>query len=704
VSSNGIYRFEEFALDPTRRSLSRAGVPLSVSQKSFEVLAYLVANAGRVVTKEELLKAIWPGSFVEEGNLSQHVWQLRKVLKDRAQAIVTVPGRGYQFTAAVVVESLAIPTNAGEPATPEIQAAPENAPVLTPAASIQIPVAPQRPLRRWLIWGLAAWGLAAAAVLAGYLIIRSRSGPQRRIAHYEQITQDGHTKYIGGTDGSRVYFSQEVPYSIREVSVSGGVTAPIPVPLQNPWVGDVSPDGSTLLVISQAGGLGPNDSLWSFRILGGTLRPLANGVTATWSPDGTSVVYATANGDIYTIQSDGTGARKLASTKGYVKSLAWSPGGHLIRFSKDGLLWEMNADGSNVHQLLPGWGKSATQWNGQWSGDGMFYFVSDGQIWVRDERSRLGRIQPPAPAQLTFGPTVWDRPAPTRDGTKLIASGRTRRGELVRLDPQSKQFQRFLGGISAEFLTYSHDGKSIAYVTFPEGVLWRANPDGSNPVQLTNPPVYPRVLRWSPDDTKFIFVDHSPQGMDAIYEMPSDGSEKPHRLLPDDPNAETDPSWSPDGSKIAFSTSPNLGASAKSELHILDIATNGVTTIPESNGLAVPRWSPDGNSISAMTLDATNLKIFHVATGQWSNLDSGLVAFPEWSHDSRFIYYVQWKSDDAVFRISVADGKAERVVDFGGLQFTGYYTLWMALDPADNPLMMRDIGSDDIYALTLEKK
>ena len=481
---------------------------------------------------------------------------------------------------------------------------------------------------------------------------------------------------------------------------------PIPIPLQNPWVGNLSPDGSTLLILSQAGGEGPNDSLWSFRILEGTLRHLTNGVTSTWSPDGASVVYATANGDIYAIQSDGTGAHKLTSTKGAVQSLAWSPGGHLIRFSKDGLLWEVNADGSNAHQLLPGWGKSATQWNGQWATDGIYYFVSDGQIWARDERSRLGRIRPPA--QLTFGPTVWDRPSLSRDATKIIASGRTKRGELVRLDlksdPKSRQPQTFLGGISAEFVIYSRDGKSIAYVTFPDGVLWRANPDGSNPVQLTYPPVYPKVPRWSPDGTKFIFVDRSPQGQDAIYEMPSDGSEKPHRLLPDDPNPETDPCWSPDGRKIAFSTSPNLGASAKSELHILDIATNSVTTLPESSGLAVPRWSPDGNSIAAMTLDAANIKVFHLATGQWSSLDTDLVAFPEWSHDSRFLYYVNWKANDAIFRISVADGKAERVADLGGMQFTGYYTLWMALDPADKPLMLRDIGSDDIYALTLEKK
>jgi DNA-binding winged helix-turn-helix (wHTH) protein len=62
---------------------------------------YLVANPGRVVTKEEIFKAVWPESFVEEGNLARQVSSLRKALGDSASCIVTVPGRGYQFVAKV---------------------------------------------------------------------------------------------------------------------------------------------------------------------------------------------------------------------------------------------------------------------------------------------------------------------------------------------------------------------------------------------------------------------------------------------------------------------------------------------------------------------------------------------------------------------------------------------------------------------------
>jgi DNA-binding winged helix-turn-helix (wHTH) protein len=95
-----IFRFEKCTLDPARRSLYCAGEPVTLTPKTFDLLLYMVAHADRVVTKEELLRALWPDSFVEESNLSQHVFLLRKAmagcnLGDRV--VVTRPGRGYQF-------------------------------------------------------------------------------------------------------------------------------------------------------------------------------------------------------------------------------------------------------------------------------------------------------------------------------------------------------------------------------------------------------------------------------------------------------------------------------------------------------------------------------------------------------------------------------------------------------------------------------
>jgi DNA-binding winged helix-turn-helix (wHTH) protein/tetratricopeptide (TPR) repeat protein len=99
-----IYRFDEFELDPSKRILARNGAPAPLSPKAFDLLTFLVLNPGRVLSKEELLKSVWPDSFVEEGNLAQHISWLRKALGDRSACIATIPGRGYQFTAQVQVE------------------------------------------------------------------------------------------------------------------------------------------------------------------------------------------------------------------------------------------------------------------------------------------------------------------------------------------------------------------------------------------------------------------------------------------------------------------------------------------------------------------------------------------------------------------------------------------------------------------------
>ena len=100
-----LYRFGPFALDPRRRTLSRADSPVSVTPKAFDVLLFLVQNPNRLVTKEELVQAVWGDIFVEEGNLTQYVWHLRKALEDSSDTrlIVTIPRKGYQFTANVSV-------------------------------------------------------------------------------------------------------------------------------------------------------------------------------------------------------------------------------------------------------------------------------------------------------------------------------------------------------------------------------------------------------------------------------------------------------------------------------------------------------------------------------------------------------------------------------------------------------------------------
>jgi DNA-binding winged helix-turn-helix (wHTH) protein/tetratricopeptide (TPR) repeat protein len=99
-----LIRFDGFELDPAARSLKRDGKEIALSPKTFDLLMYLAWHSQRVVSKDELIAVVWPNSFVEESNLSQHVFLLRRSLSaagTAARVVVTVPGRGYLFTAAV---------------------------------------------------------------------------------------------------------------------------------------------------------------------------------------------------------------------------------------------------------------------------------------------------------------------------------------------------------------------------------------------------------------------------------------------------------------------------------------------------------------------------------------------------------------------------------------------------------------------------
>ena len=101
---NGSYKFGSFQIDAMERLLSRDGEPIAVTPKAFDTLLALVRNSGHLMLKDELMKAVWPDSFVEEVNLSQNVSALRRALGDTTQEsryIATVPGLGYRFVAEV---------------------------------------------------------------------------------------------------------------------------------------------------------------------------------------------------------------------------------------------------------------------------------------------------------------------------------------------------------------------------------------------------------------------------------------------------------------------------------------------------------------------------------------------------------------------------------------------------------------------------
>src|SRR5271157_6531688 len=99
-----LYEFGPFQLDPEKRLLLRENQPVPLQLKAFETLLVLVRHSEQVVLKDDLMKAVWPDTFVEESNLAQNIFVLRKTLGDTVgdhRYIVTIPGRGYTFAGKV---------------------------------------------------------------------------------------------------------------------------------------------------------------------------------------------------------------------------------------------------------------------------------------------------------------------------------------------------------------------------------------------------------------------------------------------------------------------------------------------------------------------------------------------------------------------------------------------------------------------------
>src|SRR5438270_5739273 len=95
-----LYEFGSFRVDPAKQLVLHEGEPVPLTPKAFQLLVVLVSRCNEIVTKDELMKAVWPDTFVEETNLSRNIFALRKALGETEQNrfIITVPGRGYRFS------------------------------------------------------------------------------------------------------------------------------------------------------------------------------------------------------------------------------------------------------------------------------------------------------------------------------------------------------------------------------------------------------------------------------------------------------------------------------------------------------------------------------------------------------------------------------------------------------------------------------
>jgi serine/threonine protein kinase/Tol biopolymer transport system component/DNA-binding winged helix-turn-helix (wHTH) protein len=564
---------------------------------------------------------------------------------------------------------------------------------------------PERP--RWKGWVVAAGGLGLV-VIALLIYFQSRPVPPPKVSGYVPVTHDGNQKSLVGTDGARLYFNDYTSAGcvIAQMSASGGEVARVPIPAPNMSLLAVSPDGARLLIADgEALDYVGNAQLWTVPVLGGSPHKLgeAVGVNAAWSPDGQMIVYANGH-DFFLAKSDGAEPHKLVSAPDMALGAAWSPDGTVIRISVGGYaatqrsLWQVSVDGTGLHPLFPAWHTPPAECGGKWTADGKYFvFQSQRNIWALAEKGNLFGKANRQPVQLTSGPMTFSNPLPSKDGKKLFVVGALRRGELARYDAKAAEFAPFLSGISAFFVTFSKDGQRVAYVSFPEGTLWTSKLDGSQRLQLSYPPLLASLPGWSPDGKQIVFFALSPGQKMEMYTVSTDGG-TPREIIPEDPQAQWDPGWSPDGTGIVFggdAYDPNA------TIRILHVKTHQISTLPGSRGLNYPRWSPDGRYVLAMPY-SSGLMLFDFAAQRWEEIANVTVNFPNWSKTGDYVYFLQGGDQPSVMRLRIRDRKLERVADLKNFRQTGYYGTWLGLAPDDSPLLLRDTGTQEIYALDWE--
>jgi Tol biopolymer transport system component/DNA-binding winged helix-turn-helix (wHTH) protein len=712
------YRFSVFEAHPQTCELRKNGIRLRIQDQPFQVLLRLLERPGQIVTREELKTALWSAdTFVDFDNgLNMAVKRLREVLGDDAERpnfIETLPRRGYRFIGPVENGSAIVEVSTSSPATKALP----------------------RTTKKWVV----LISLLCLFVVAGIPVWLKLgiSRPIPRVVDSAPITKDGIPKSQATfklvRDGARLYFQEgllnqiEQNTALVQVATHGGETARIPTPLRNPVVYDFSQTRSELLLSagdfpradSDASGDQrdlPSDErpLWALPLPAGPPHRLGDIAAhdASWAPDGSHLAFANGK-DVFLANADGSQVRKLATANGFDVSfwIRFSPDGKRLRFSvarfrrpEDEMeydeIMEMAADGTGLH-LLPIHGGCC----GTWSPDGNYYFYEKGRdTWALPERHLLfGKVRLDDAVQLTSGPIPYDPPTPGASGKELFMIGHQNRVELVHYSAEKKQWEPFLGGISAGELQVSPDGQWVVYSTFPESNLWRSKLDGSERLQLTFAPISAHEPRWSPDGKQILFTDFP----FALLVISANGG-APRQLMPrDHPDSIGAAAWLPDGNSIVFGRHMGCPGGDISCWGIfrLDLKTQQVSKIPESDEMVGARLSPDGRYVAALPVGRNKNKVmlYDFQTRRWTELANafGTVA---WSHDSRSIYmHLKHQKEPAdLIRVSVPDGRVQRVLDLNGMTLGGFWHDWVSLLPDDSPLLMLDRSTEEIYRLDLQ--
>ncbi len=651
LPANHFYEFGPFRIDPGERVLFRDGRPVALPPKTFDTLIALVERSGHIVEKDELMKRVWPDTFVEEVNLARHVSNLRKALGDDGEDylyIETVARRGYRFLAKVRTvpieaveidedEELVVETHSlshivtKEEEVVEAEAIRIGGKPVAALGEGSVTRAPSRVewVKRHKLGAAFALAAMVVAIGAGLYYWLNRNVAERATAAFKSVPL---TSFPGvesepafSPDGSRIAFvwnsEKEDNFDIYVQLINAGP----PLRLTSDPGRDIAP---------------------------------------AWTPDGSHIAFTRIHGiaggerTIFLIPAMGGTERKLlsintASESWLAARLSWSPDGKLLAFSGKespqsmASIFLLAVETLEQRQLTPPPLAGYSDTNPAFSPDGKTLAF----IRRHGTSSREIYLAPAAggePRRLTNDNRTIDSVAWTADGRGLVfTSDRSGLSSLWRISASGGAPERFaVGGENVHDAALSRQGDRLAY---------------SQELADTN------IWRWEAPE--------------------SAGRRRPPIKLIASTRIDTNPQYSPDGRKIAFVSDRSGGM----EVWVCDSDGSNLVRLTHFNGPFVgsPRWSPDSRQIAFDCVAGNPRDIYLVSAegGLARRFTTGASeeVRPSWSRDGKWIYFGSNRGGDwQLWKAPAGGGAAAQVTRQGGSE---------AFESPDGKFVYYSIGS-----------
>ena len=701
ATGHSIYVFDGFRLDGDRLMLYRGEMPTALPPKAVETLAVLVRNRGEIVGKEELIAAVWKDSIVEDSNLTQYLYLIRKTLGARDDGrpyIETLRKRGYRFDSDTF-ECECVPAIV-EPEIVPAEAMRTNGKVIAFTARAENgggeQISTKKPAGRTFAF-FAAVQAVLLVVLVG-AVVWFNSG-----AAGANEDEEGQISVLRLTDGIEVIDAVVSPdgkyFAYTEIDgersrmwvQQAGQTNRLPVvPWVNKWIGvkTYSPDGQFIYYIE--GDPAVNNTLYRIPSFGGPPVRILSGINSavSFSPGGGDFTFSRhlpqeKVTQIVIRETGGTGSEKVIFSwkdEMFGANVAWSPDGKIIAFTSGTVrdlggncsFYKIGVDEPKLESITDEKWESCNRiaWRPDGKGiytiatkDGDGYSTKRDQLYfisIADGRSRRVTVEGSRHQVASLSVT---------DDNSVLVVPYNRVSQISVMDPNGDtrtalQITKGLADGRAGIAPMG-DGR-VAYIarTGENLSIWTMNPDGSDQKQLTTEPQFMEELR-SGGDGRYLFFSVPKDRHNNLFRINTDGTDM--RQFTHGPSV-IDSGVSHDGRSIVYSGSVVKGL--RVELGLWKMPVEGGEPVNLGvDGCDMPHFSPNDEFISCVE-DQARVKILSAADGKvlrtFDLPPRSTVNFgARWAPDGKSLVYIVTEKDVSNLWLHPIDGsKPRRLTDF----------------------------------------